>query len=1079
MPRAPVRRSQFLVLMDGRIMSSNQSRRVFDAQFAMRSYVRRDASACVLKPAVAWLALLACSVVAAPSHADGTKRVQPDIDSRLTQQVTIDGTPFEVPQGCEWTRVAADPLIRWPIVATWDAEGHLIVAESVWNRESVQQQLVSRPHRIVRLIDRDRDGNFDERQVVAEDLSFPEGVLCIGRDLYVSAPPQIWKLTDTDADGVCDAREVWFDGQTLTHCANDLHGPWLGPDGWIYWSKSAFAEQNHLIRSGRDWKSSASHLYRRHPSGGPIEPVMTGGMDNLVDVAWLPNGDRFFCATFLHHPRHGFRDGIGQATYGAVYGKPHGVLAGHPRTGALMPATVELGPAAPAGLLAIARIDPALADRWKMEEGTAGYLLSAQFNLQKIGLHPLATSRESAGYQAGSIDLVQSSRIDFHPVDVLLDRDGSLVVLDTGGWYDLCCPSSGTDQRVALGGIYRLRGVTDQIADTRDPRVHGMLHDIRPPALAQAMPSADAAPRVKRVWDTAAALAASQNPSDREAILSLARDPDVEVRIAALNAISLHAWPEARGLLLETLEQPDARCARLAAEGLGRIGIDSEVPVLMKRFASARDDRWLQHGLLFAMIEGARSEALEPWLGGTDETAARAAALVLWQSNRLRTEHASGVLRLATSQNPESVSLALEILEQHPEWNAAAEAWLQSLSASGEPTQRSGLAQLIARWAGQTSVQQLVQNHLEQLGSANRSQREWVLEVLRAMAGQTIPETWSRPLARWIEVLPDAEAATWSTTLASLTVPNAHQSIAPAILDRVQRVSTGGVADRLSWIAALPAATPVDPQIESEVMRASADADPHVRSAAIAAMRKIQWRNPTSWTQLQRQLSLYSPLELSSVLEAVMKTSPPEWDAPLLENLVTLDATKALNVETVVSLLKGREASVQPMWREALLKTQSPPEELSKEVERWLAELPQGDRSQGYHVFRSSRAGCSACHQVGYVGGNVGPVLSQIGRSRGRRELLEAILFPSARLEQGYRSVKVRTTDGEVLIGLVREDTPDRLVMQVAADRQAVVQRSEIEAQEPSTTSIMPAGLERQLSRQELADLLAFLENAK
>jgi putative heme-binding domain-containing protein len=93
--------------------------------------------------------------------------------------------------------------------------------------------------------------------------------------------------------------------------------------------------------------------------------------------------------------------------------------------------------------------------------------------------------------------------------------------------------------------------------------------------------------------------------------------------------------------------------------------------------------------------------------------------------------------------------------------------------------------------------------------------------------------------------------------------------------------------------------------------------------------------------------------------------------------------------------------------------------------------------------------------------------------------LLEAILFPSARLEQAYRSTKVRLQDGEVLQGLVVSETPKELVLQVSADQRRSIETSEIELREPSNVSIMPAGLETQLSLQELSDLIAFLENAK
>ena len=122
--------------------------------------------------------------------------------------------------------------------------------------------------------------------------------------LYVAAPPHIWKLTDTDGDGVADKREVWFDGKTLTGCANDLHGPYLGPDGWIYWCKGAFAEQTYTLPNG---KNRSPRGRRTSSAPGPtapgIEPVMTGGMDNPVDVVFTPGGERIFTTHVLPAPR--------------------------------------------------------------------------------------------------------------------------------------------------------------------------------------------------------------------------------------------------------------------------------------------------------------------------------------------------------------------------------------------------------------------------------------------------------------------------------------------------------------------------------------------------------------------------------------------------------------------------------------------------------------------------------------------------------------------------------------------------------------------------------------------------------
>ncbi|MFN5915646.1 MAG: dehydrogenase, partial [Planctomycetota bacterium] len=199
----------------------------------------------------------------------------------------------------------------------------------------------------------------------------------------------------------------------------------------------------------------------------------------------------------------------------------------------------------------------------------------------------------------------------------------------------------------------------------------------------------------------------------------------------------------------------------------------------------------------------------------------------------------------------------------------------------------------------------------------------------------------------------------------------------------------------------------------------------------------------------------------------------------LLDALSKLPGAKTLSVDAVLSKFKDRPAEIQKQWKESLETWTRPDQDVQDKVLQWLGKLNEGDPKQGYHVFRSSKAACSACHQVGYVGGNVGPVLSKIGQSRSKRDLLEAILFPSARLEQAYRSIKVQLQDGEVVQGLIVSESPKELVLQVSADKRRSIELTDIEAREPSNVSIMPAGLESQLSLQELSDLIAFLESAK
>ncbi|MBA2602310.1 MAG: dehydrogenase, partial [Acidobacteria bacterium] len=352
-----------------------------------------------------------------------------------------------VPPGFIVETVAAPPLVNRPIVADFDEEGRLYVADSSGSNDKVEKQLEERPHRIVRLEDTDGDGRFDTSVVFADRMMFPEGAMWFDGSLYVAAPPSIWKLTDTDGDGIADRREEWFEGKTLTACANDLHGPYLGPDGWIYWTKGAFAEQTYDRPGKAPLVSRAAHVLRRRPGHPGVEVVMTGGMDNPVEIAFTPEGERILTATFLEHPQLGRRDALVHAVYGGVYGKQHSVVDGHQRTGDLMPVMTQLGPAVPSGLTRYA-------SRVFGEEYRDSFF-ATMFNLQKVTRHVL--ERDGATYRTRDSDFLVSSNRDFHPTDVLEDADGSLLVIDTGPWYKLCCPTSQLAKPDVPGAIYRVR----------------------------------------------------------------------------------------------------------------------------------------------------------------------------------------------------------------------------------------------------------------------------------------------------------------------------------------------------------------------------------------------------------------------------------------------------------------------------------------------------------------------------------------------------------------------------------------------------------------------------------------------
>jgi putative heme-binding domain-containing protein len=113
------------------------------------------------------------------------------------------------------------------------------------------------------------------------------------------------------------------------------------------------------------------------------------------------------------------------------------------------------------------------------------------------------------------------------------------------------------------------------------------------------------------------------------------------------------------------------------------------------------------------------------------------------------------------------------------------------------------------------------------------------------------------------------------------------------------------------------------------------------------------------------------------------------------------------------------------------------------------------------------------------MGGKVGPDLTSIGQARTETDLLESIVYPSASFVRSYEPYVVSTKSDETYSGVLKKDAPEEIILATGPNAEVRLARSDIVDIRPGTVSVMPAGLEQQLSRQELADLLAFLKSTK
>jgi putative heme-binding domain-containing protein len=175
-------------------------------------------------------------------------------------------------------------------------------------------------------------------------------------------------------------------------------------------------------------------------------------------------------------------------------------------------------------------------------------------------------------------------------------------------------------------------------------------------------------------------------------------------------------------------------------------------------------------------------------------------------------------------------------------------------------------------------------------------------------------------------------------------------------------------------------------------------------------------------------------------------------------------------LEAVPALPAGRRSAWSRLAAEGLRDRQA-------RMAEYEPLLTGGDPGRGRAVFFGKAAACATCHRVGGEGGRIGPDLTRIGAIRSGRDLLESILWPTSTFAQGYEPYIVATADGRVLGGLIARRDADVLILRDASGAETRLRRDEVEDLRRSETSLMPEGLGRALTREELRDLLAFLRS--
>ena len=302
-----------------------------------------------------------------------------------------------------------------------------------------------------------------------------------------------------------------------------------------------------------------------------------------------------------------------------------------------------------------------------------------------------------------------------------------------------------------------------------------------------------------------------------------------------------------------------------------------------------------------------------------------------------------------------------------------------------------------------------------------------------------------------------------------------------------EQVDPQGLQLMHDWISQLP------PDAPEGVQAASAESITDITKVSTTEQSSAEVAEEAQPTLVEQQAAAAFQTLQTKVQGAKADTA---WDGELAAAGETLLSTTTGALRAVYVL---DHSSLPDSWRQALVDqgSASTNPNIRDLFERYLPEdrrvkrlgsivdarqllsLPGNiDRGREF-FFKAAAVSCKNCHKVGKQGGEVGPDLTQIGKKLKPAALLESVLEPSKTIDPKYVTYLVETDEGRVFSGLLKERTDEKVTLIDGTGKLIEMDPDSIEVLVPQQKSLMPDLLFRDMTAEQLADLIAFLSSLK
>ena len=489
-------------------------------------------------------------------------------------------------------------------------------------------------------------------------------------------------------------------------------------------------------------------------------------------------------------------------------------------------------------------------------------------------------------------------------------------------------------------------------------------------------------------------------------------------------------------------------------------------------------NRVLQHAFSYALIESGAHKLARIYFDDMDEKAAALIALDQMDKSDLK---AKEVQPLLTSEDPDARKAAVWVVSHHPDWGGELANYFQERLNSKDfaYADRDELRHQLTQVIHSPEIQNIVGTSLEGAGT-HIAKRQMLLEAMREANLDRVPPGWANTVRSCLtneypEVAHSAIATARALSQVKTNSPNFSESLL-----RIANNENHPADLRLEALAALPnGLRSVEPGMFA-FLCANVDSSKAVmmRSAAAGVLARSKL-SEEQLLALADSIKNVGPLEMTKLLTAFEKSKSESVGYKLVSALKEAKGLSSLRADVLQLLLAKYPATVQEQGKELLASLNVDAAKQGAHIDELLSELKDGDIRRGQAIFNSQKAACFSCHTVGYLGGKVGPDLTSIGQVRTERDLLESVVYPSASFVRSYEPYIVITKSDETYSGVLKKDGADEVVLATGPGAEVRIARADITEMRPGTVSVMPAGLEQQLTKQDLADLVAFLKSTK